>query len=284
MARKTSQQIFEEYEKCEYIDSSNQATGDLLTYKYRSAINFVEFIDEVITKNINYSHKNESVTNGKGFSGTDTIQEAVTLFREAKFNSAQSKKSNHLIIKMRQGIKYTDAGDELSVPEFLGKSENYFIEHELRNRRKRLILKNPIIINFGCNANIKSEDMNRAALRIINKLYEHQVQVPKIIISYLSEDTCSRGDMKIFIDVPYFDFNSLIRFSFPSTFRRLIFRNMELLNGLGYGYGHNLEFPMATTLNEVIQLSNFTFMTDEEIDKKMDEIIAETIKINNVKR
>ncbi len=281
----TSKDIFDEYDKCDYIKSSDDADSKKLRYKYQSPINFIEFINEIETKNIRWAYQDSSHSIESEFYGSKDFPEAMTKFREATFDFNKSKKSNSLIIKMRQGIRYTDSGDELSVPEYLGKSENYFIEHELRNRRKRLILQKPIIINLGVNCFVNALDIERTSLRIVNKLYEHQIRVPKIIISYLTDNAdCSGNKNMIFIDVPYFDFNSLMRFSLSSTFRRLIFRHLELIGDLSSSYGNTLNFPMANSLNDVIQLEKFCQMDDKEIDETMDRIIAETIKQNNINR
>lgn len=271
----TSQDVLKTYQGANYVGLPQAIIGTELIYKYKDPIQFVEFLEEVHQKGLRKSSQNSSMNSGN-WSGASSVEEAFKIYRESKYDTENSKRSSNLILKMRQGVQYKDAGDDISIPEYLASNREYFIEFQNRNRKKRPVLDYPIFINLACNANVDEEKMKIAANIIINKLYQYQIRTPKIVICYLSDRVANGNPMYTFIDVPYFDFNSLSRFCHTSTFRRIEFIGRELVRNLSYGYGSTVEFPIATTLHDVIQITRFTGRTEKEIGEMMDKIITQT--------
>jgi hypothetical protein len=278
MSNSQTKRIMEKYEASDYIVSAKDAAKDRFVYKHPSAINFVEFIEEVDKLEINFASQSDSKKEG-AWSGSKDWKEAIKFFRESEFDPASARKSSELIIKMRQGVRYVDDGGELQVPEYLAKSRECFIQYELRDRKKKKVLKNPVVINLTVHSGIEHTHIKRAISRIVNKLYEHQLKVPKIILTYCTSSIDDQGnELIISVDVPYFDFNNLARFIYPSTFRRLMFRNYELVDKLSWGYGEPMQFPTPQTLEDILPLAQFVELTDANIDKEMDRLIEATLK------
>lgn len=278
----TSKDIFDRYNKADYVGKPTDVKGTETIFRYKDPISFVEFLEEVDSKGLRKTSQRYSTrTEERKWSGSPSLPAAFDKFKKAKYSNEEAKKSSNLIIKMRQGIKYVDAGDDISVPEYLAGSQEYFIEFQSRNRKKRPILQHPIIINMAANSNADESEMQRAARIIVNKLYEYQVRTPKIVMSYLATDVTGWGDGRnlfIFVEVPYYDFNSLARFTYTSTFRRIAFVNYELVKGLTAGYGTTSQFPLPKTLHDVINIDKFLDFDDEKISKIMDKVITDTFK------
>jgi len=274
-------QILKSYKEADYTGDPKLLTGTEMVYKYRDPIHFIEVINEVHTKGLRKANQSSSIKqdNGwdKGWHGSPNLESAIEKFRTAEFDKNDSKKMNQLIVQMRQGVKYVDVGDDISIPEFLGGSREHWIEFEDRDRKKQPVMKTPIFINLSAAARENESDMSRAALQIIKKLYEAQVKAPKIVICYFS-DMGDTGKLNIFIEMPYFDFNSLKRFSFASTFRRIAFVNYELVKDLPWAYGYPFQLPFPETLRDIISVDKFTLMSNKEIDTNMDTIISNTFK------
>lgn len=275
----TSLEVQKRYRESKYIESVKDIKPDLLIYKYESPMFFIDFIEQVDKNNLrNSPYTYSKNTDDSSWSGSYDMKEAISKYRNAKFDPTKAKKSSHLILKMRQGVKFNDTGDELSVPEYLSKNRDHFIEYQNRDRRKRKIFNQPIIINLSANAQVSEYEIQRISSAIMNSLYKHQIRTPRIVLSYLTDNVDGLNPLSIFVDIPYFDFNSLARFSFTSTFRRLIFCNYELIRNLSSGYGSTQSFPHPNTLNDVISLYSFVSNTDEQIDEIIDKAIQNTFK------
>lgn len=272
----TSKEILDSYNKADYVGPPTSIVGDEMVYKYREPIHFVEFLTEVNAKNLRKSHQRSSI-DGSSWSGARSLPEAFEKFRTAEFDKSEAKKLSNLVIQMRQGVKFTDTGDDISIPEFLGGSRDHWIEFQDRDRKKQPVMKSPIFINLSASAGENESEMSRAAYQIVRKLYERQIKCPKIVVCYFS-NMYMVGNLQIYIEMPYFDFNSLKRFSFCSTFRRMAFVNYEMVRALPGGYGMPFPLPMAETLYDVISIDRFTHMSNSQIEKQMDQIINNTFK------
>jgi len=273
-----SEEILKSYREAEYVSDPKLLTGNELVYKYRDPIHFIEVINEVHTKNLRKSSYRSSMERDGSWHGSPDIESAFHKFRTAEFDKSDSKKMNQLIVQMRQGVKFTDTGDDISIPEFLGGSRDHWIEFQDRDRKKQPVMKQSIMISLSAGSNERESEMSRAALEIVKKLYEVQVKAPKIVICYFSQQY-DNSWFQMYIELPYFDFNSLKRFSFASTFRRIAFVNYEMYKDMPSHYGRPLRnAPFPTTLNDIICIDQFTYMSNEQIGREMDKIISNTFK------
>lgn len=274
-----TKEVLDMYNGNSYVGSPESITGFERVYKYRDPLNFLEFLVEVDAKGLRKSGTSTSLDWNEEWSGAPTLDAAFEKFRRAKFDTAAAKKSSNLILLMRQGVKYTDTGDDISIPEYLSKNRDHWIEFQQRKRKKRPVLNTPIFLNFAFASFQNEANMARISTVIINKLYEYQVKAPKIVISYVGENIDNNlAKFGIFIDIPYFDFNSLKRFTMTSTFRKIAFVNYELVKGLRMGYGNCASWNFPKTLNDVISIDLFTHYSDEEIGTMMEKIIEDTFK------
>jgi hypothetical protein len=277
----TSQSIKDNYNGSKFIEGVQDIHRTKMVYKHKSPIDFVDFIEEVDKKGLRNSTRKASQGNDESYNWygqTNDLSEAIQKYRTAKFGLENAKKSSNLIIKMRQGVKYEDVGDELSVPEYLAGSKNHFIEYQDRRRKKRATYNHPIFINLSCNASVDGSEMERITSTVVNTLYKYKVRVPKIVLSYTANGASYKfGDVYLFIDVQYFDFNSLARFFNPSAYRRIGFTNYECIEDLDSGYGQSPtggDFPK--TLDDVIFVKAFVDKSSEEIERILDEAIQNT--------
>lgn len=272
-----SKEVFKVYNETPFVTGTKDANGKKRAYKFRSPLDFVDFIQECYEKKINFSGQFSSQERGSSWAGSENMEEAIKKFREAKYDSSNSKKNNGLIVQMRQGVKLIDSGDEILMPEYLGKSQEYFIEYIDRRRKKTPTLKHPIIISLSVSCAVDQRDMEKVTNTIISTLYENKVRTPNIVMAYISQNIDSSGKtLYSFTNIPYFDFNSLKRYTFTSTFRRLDFATSELVEGLAYGYGQPLELEEPKTLHDVISVARWTSSSEKSIKEKVVKLINNT--------
>ncbi len=270
--------LLDTYKKLPYTKEIDSNTSKLTEFKFESPFHFVSFIEEIDRKGIKESRLDHSETNGEDFCASKNLKHAFEIFRTAKYDPKEGKKTSLLVNKLRHKSGYFDEGDEISIPEFLAGSEKHYLQFgERKTKLRGYTFRDPLVIRASYNAGTDANAMLVNSQVLIDCIYRNKFRFPKFIFSFGADETYGDQRMESFVDVNYTDFNSVVRLIHPSTFRRLTFRLREMHKDLqdGYGSSRNRE---GSSIRDGLVLSEFEYLKKEEIEEKVINLVKDYLK------
>lgn len=270
----TQNKYLYDYEQIKYTDSVESLTPHTKVFKFRSPIHFLNFIEEIEDKSIAWSSQRSSDEGDSDFSLSNNLKDAMKLFRVTEFSPDQIKRATALINEIRPRYRFSDIGDEISVPDYLAKAEHW-ITTDGKKTIRPAILKQPLMIECSYACHYDAQEMADTGSRLVEAIYSLKLRFPKFVFCFNSEYTFGNDSCSIYVDAGCYDFNALCKMLHPATFRRLVFRIKEINTNLQSGYGQSNDSDSSHIKYGRVKLRDLINMKVKDIVEQLKEQLNE---------
>lgn len=253
------------------ISNTNQAT-----FKFNSVTHFVSWV-KALDKNFSRGAKTNDSESGKpSFTLSRNLDDAYRVISETTFDPRSSKELETMVRDIRKRTKYSEESGEIDVPEYLAGSRSYWLEMAGKKTYSRVI-NDTLFIDASYNCNRDSKDALEAGRRLLVEIYRRKVIPRKVVLVFQANGVryqTSGSWGSVFIDVPFSDINGVAQALHPSTFRRLIFRVVEIYPDLSAGYGRPLNLTTQAYLTSIDRFINLKGAPQGEFDDTIDVFLG----------
>jgi hypothetical protein len=209
-----------------------------ILWRFRNLSHILEFTNLRRKKKKRFSNRKDSnQSKDYGFNSHNSLKEAID---EAKIRKMLPEEVRKLILIESQTSHrtVTDEGGVISIPEYLSNQPEYFETFVPRNRLKMSKKKGEkIFISSSVLAGVTPEKYEKYLLDCILDIYTNYHN-PEVILAFISKDINSAAEtFKLYIEIPPYEMNSIMRMSFTDFYRRIIFFIREQCRTLNSSYG-----------------------------------------------
>lgn len=243
-----------------------------MVFKFNSPRHFLSWVEGLhALGRSGSSTKAESESGDTNFSLSTSLEDGFSVIRQTKFDPHQTDLLQAKIAELKRRTMFSDEGHELEVPEYLAGSDKVWLKENTKRIPTRII-DTTLIINASYNANCRAEVTRKIGMAILTAIYRRNVIPRKLVVGFATNNARSGSKEPCFvaIDVSFNDLNGIAQILHPSSFRRMLFRIMEIYPDITYGYGAALA---GATEKGYISIANIygrwsdEKYFEEEIDK-----------------
>ena len=209
-----------------------------LVYKFNSVthlISWIQHLDKTFKRG--RVDATDSQDGSYGFTLSNNLEDAYQRIRETVFDTSDTDILQSKIRNLKHSSKFAEEGYEIEIPEHIAGGDKVWLENTKR-RSVTKIIDDPIFIESVYTAYKDAQTCKHIGIDVLKEIYSRGVIPRKMIILFANERSAGSKDVFVFVDVDFRDLNGIAKALHPSTFRRVIFRLLEIFPDLARGYGH----------------------------------------------
>lgn len=222
--------------KFPYTKIDSETSG--IKWRFRNLSHIMEFVNYRNKKKKRFSnHRSSNQAKDSSFNSHKSLYLAIDETKKRKLLPEEVRKL--ILVESQTSYRQiTDEGGVVSIPHYLSNQPEHFERYVPRNRIKLSKKKGEkIFISSSVLSNVDSEDYEKYLLNCIIDIYTNYHN-PEVILCFISNNINSEGEtFELYIEIPPYEMNSIMRMSFTDFYRRIIFFIREQCPTLDSGYG-----------------------------------------------
>ncbi len=213
-----------------------------LNYKFNSITHLLSYVDHLDKTFKRGASMDSSESGDEGFSLSRNLAHAYEIIRETKFSHDDTDILQSKIRNLKRSSKFADEGYEIDVGEHLAGSDKVWLENTKRRSVTRII-DDIMFIEAVYSSHREAQTAKDLGIDVLKEIYSRGVIPRKLVVIFANSQSAGGRDVFYFVDVDFRDLNGIAKCLHPSTFRRVIFRLLEIYPDLDWGYGRPFFHP-----------------------------------------
>jgi hypothetical protein len=225
--------------KMQYSKVDLETSG--IRWRFKGLSHLIDFVNYRYKSNKRFSrYKSSAQTKDENYNSHNSLQDAILETTKTKLLPKEIRK---LILTESKSstMQIVDTGGVVSVPHYLSNQPEHFQVFVDKTRLKPQKQRGEkIFISCSVLANVDSKEYEQYLLNTIIDIYKKYYN-PEIVLCFISQNINSAGEtFELYIEVPSYEVNSVMRMTFTDFYRRIIFFVREQCPSLDSGYGQSI--------------------------------------------
>lgn len=252
----------------------NSSNDKQFNFKFNSITHLISWVQHLDATFKRGSSMDSSESGDFNFTLSNNLKNAYEVIRETKFDTEDTDILQSKIRNLKRSSKFADEGYEIDVAEHVAGSDKIWLENTKRRSVTRII-DDVVFIESVYSAMRDAQTAKNLGIDLLKEIYSRGIIPRKLVIVFANDNSVDGKPVFMFVDVDFRDLNGIAKCLHPSTFRRLIFRVLEIFPNLQWGYGHPFFSPnekhffsIQKTYDEYV--GNESEVVRREVDKVFD--------------